>query len=408
MHEALGALTVALADSPTTHARRALPESSTESALAGVLADSPITQGRRALPESTTESAFAEMLADSLTTQDSRARPELTTESTFADVLAEVMSVERVSVDSNFFDDLGADSMVMARFCARVRKRPDLPSVSIKDIYQHPTIRSLATALTDAVPVPAPMPVERVFAEVLAEVMSVERVSVDSNFFDDLGADSMVMARFCARVRKRPDLPAVSIKDVYQHPTIASLATALTDAAPVQVESPVPVESPAAVQSPAATSVEVPTPAKTWQVALCGALQLLIFLGYSYLAALVIAQGYEWVSAGTGVLDIYLRSALSAFALFLFLFTVPILAKWILIGRWKPQQIRIWSLAYVRFWVVKTLVRRNPIVLFTGSPLFNLYLRALGAKVGRGCGDLVHPRADLHRPAHHRRRHGHP
>ncbi len=60
------------------------------------------------------------------------------------------------------------------------------------------------------------------------------------------------------------------------------------------------------------------------------------------------------------------------------------MAKWILIGRWKPQQIRIWSLAYLRFWVVKTLVRRNPIVLFTGSPLFNLYLRALGAKVGRG------------------------
>ena len=60
--------------------------------------------------------------------------------------------MERVSVDSNFFDDLGADSMVMARFCARVRKRPDLPSVSIKDIYQYPTIKSLATAVADAAP----------------------------------------------------------------------------------------------------------------------------------------------------------------------------------------------------------------------------------------------------------------
>ena len=30
--------------------------------------------------------------------------------------------------------------------------------------------------------------------------MGVERVSVDSHFFDDLGADSMVMAQFCARV----------------------------------------------------------------------------------------------------------------------------------------------------------------------------------------------------------------
>ena len=221
---------------------------------------------------------------------------------------------------------------------------------------------------------------ETAFADVLADVVNVERVSVNSNFFDDLGADSMVMARFCARVRKRPDLPSVSIKDIYEHPTITSLAAALGEAAPVAVESP------AAVQSPAPTSVEVEVPkrAGTLQVVFCGALQLLIFLGYSYLAAVVIAQGYDWISAGSGVLDIYLRSVLSGSALFGFLFTVPIVAKWILIGRWKPQQIRIWSLAYVRFWVVKTLVRRNPIVLFTGSPLFNLYLRALGAKIGRG------------------------
>ena len=202
--------------------------------------------------------------------------------------------------------------------------------------------------------------------------MRVERVSVDSNFFDDLGADSMVMARFCARVRKRPDLPAVSIKDIYQHPTIRILAAALAD------------DSPVIVETPAATSDEVAMPARTSQVVLCGALQLLAFLVYISLAALVMAQGYDWISAGSGVLDIYLRSVISGCALFLFMFTIPILAKWILIGRWKPKEIRIWSLAYVRFWVVKTLVRRNPIVLFTGSPLFNLYLRALGAKVGRG------------------------
>ena len=266
----------------------------------------------------------------------------------------------------------------MARFCARVRKRPDLPSVSIKDIYQHPTIRSLATALTDTAPVPrraGPSPTCWLTS------CSVERVSVDSNFFDDLGADSMVMARFCARVRKRPDLPSVSIKDIYQHPTIEAWRR---HSRTPRLSCRIARRVAGYVRSPAATSVEVATPARTSQVVLCGALQLLIFLGYSYLAALVIAQGYEWISAGTGVLDIYLRSVISGCALFLFLFTVPILAKWILIGRWKPQQIRIWSLAYVRFWVVKTLVRRNPIVLFTGSPLFNLYLRALGAKVGRG------------------------
>src|ERR671925_1435151 len=70
-------------------------------------------------------------------------------ESIFAEVLADVLRVDRVSVDSHFFDELGADSLVMARFCARVRKQGNLPPVSMKDIYAHPTIRSLAEALAD-------------------------------------------------------------------------------------------------------------------------------------------------------------------------------------------------------------------------------------------------------------------
>ena len=71
-------------------------------------------------------------------------------------MLADIVGTEHVSVDDHFFDDLGADSMLMARFCARVRKRTDLPSVSMQDIYQHPTIRSLAAALAGDVPTAVP------------------------------------------------------------------------------------------------------------------------------------------------------------------------------------------------------------------------------------------------------------
>src|SRR5437764_472223 len=72
---------------------------------------------------------------------------ETPTESILAKVLAGVMRVERVPVDSHFFDELGADSLVMAHFCARVRKRGDLPPISMKEVYAHPTIRNLAEAL---------------------------------------------------------------------------------------------------------------------------------------------------------------------------------------------------------------------------------------------------------------------
>jgi non-ribosomal peptide synthetase-like protein len=216
---------------------------------------------------------------------------------------------------------------------------------------------------------------ESSLAEVLADIVHVERVPVDSHFFDDLGADSMVMARFCARIRKRPDLPSVSMKDIYRHPTIRQLAAAL---AAVADPSPAPVEP----SVPA--SIEVATPASTREYVLCGTLQLLVFLGYSYFAALVVEQGFGWMTAGSGLVDIYLRAVLFSGASFLGVCALPIMAKWILIGRWKPQQIRIWSLTYLRFWIVKTLVRANPLVLFAGSPLYVLYLRALGAKIGRG------------------------
>ena len=69
--------------------------------------------------------------------------------------------------------------------------------------------------------------IERDLAELLAGVLRVERVSADSHFFDDLAADSLLMARFNAAIRDRGDLPAVSMKDVYLHPTIRRLAAAL-------------------------------------------------------------------------------------------------------------------------------------------------------------------------------------
>ena len=235
---------------------------------------------------------------------------------------------------------------------------------------------------------------EMIFAEVLADLMHVEQVPVDGHFFDDLGADSLVMAHFCARVRKRPDLPSVSMKDIYRNPTLRSLAAALAPAEPAVAAATVPsvadarigaAEMPTGVLAKPAAPAEVAAPARTREYIVCGALQLLFFLGYAWVTALVGARAYEWISAGSGLRDIYLRSVLFGGAGFAVVCTIPILAKWLLIGRWKPRQIRIWSLTYVRFWIVRTLVRSNPLVfLTTGSPLYVLYLRALGAKIGPG------------------------
>ncbi|WP_052863165.1 Pls/PosA family non-ribosomal peptide synthetase [Streptomyces niger] len=224
--------------------------------------------------------------------------------------------------------------------------------------------------------VPATTGTESLLAEVLASVVHVEHIPLDSHFFDDLSADSMLMARFCARVRKRDDLPTVSMKDIYRYPTIRSLAAAFDAPAPAPAVPDVVVPAESAPPEPAAEG-------STARYVLCGALQLLLFLGYAYVTALVLALGYGWIAAGSGLLDGYVRTVLFGGAVFVGMCVLPILAKWLLIGRWKPQKIRIWSLAYVRFWLVRTLIQLNPLVLFAGSPLYVLYLKALGAHIGR-------------------------
>src|SRR5439155_670913 len=120
-------------------------------------------------------------------------------------------------------------------------------------------------------------------------------------------------------------LPSASMKDIYGHPTIRSLAAALAVAAPKPAQPPV---------SP---QIEAATPTSTREYIFCGALQALFFLTYSYVAVLAIVADYEWVSAGSSAVDIYLRLVLACSTFFLAVCAVPVAAKWVLVGRWKPQ-----------------------------------------------------------------------
>ncbi|MGW4600645.1 Pls/PosA family non-ribosomal peptide synthetase [Streptomyces sp. NPDC004457] len=216
---------------------------------------------------------------------------------------------------------------------------------------------------------------ERKLAETLAEVTGCDHVPAESNFFTDLGANSLVMAQFCARLRKNPDLPSPSMRDIYRHPTIRSLTAALVQAAPAETAAPVP--------EPAASPAPV-TRVNPVHHLLCGTAQLLVFLVYSLVWGFVTARGYEWIAAGSGFVGIYVRSLLFGGIGFLALCAFPVVAKWLLVGRWKPGEFPLWGAAYLRFWLVKVLLHANPMVFFVGTPLYVLYLRALGARIGKG------------------------
>lgn len=236
--------------------------------------------------------------------------------------------------------------------------------------------------------------VTQAFAEVLAAVLQTPDIPPGADFFADLGADSMLMARFCARVRKQPDLPTVSMQDVYTSPTLAKLVASVSRTGEDKTPEP-----PSPIDASVPTSAEVTVAARAEHL-LCGLLQLVSYLAYSLALSAAGAAAYLWVSIGNGLVEIYLRAVGAGALLFVASGLVPIAAKWLIIGRWKPGEIRIWSLAYYRFWLVKTLIHASPMVWFlVGSPALSWYLRALGAQVGRNvliltrnipvCTDLV-------------------
>lgn len=212
---------------------------------------------------------------------------------------------------------------------------------------------------------------ERTVADVLASVLQVERVSITDDFFMDLGAHSLLMARFGSELRQSAGLPDISMRDVYQNPTVEKLARLLET-------------------RDFATAPELKIKTDPRHVAsnlsyyACGAMQLAFGLAYALLGLWALVIGFEWTYAKIDDLAaLYLRVVTFSAASFIGFSSLSIAAKWILIGRWKEGAIPIWSLGYFRFWVVKFLMRTSPMAAFVGTPVYNAYLRLLGAKVGR-------------------------
>ena len=73
--------------------------------------------------------------------------------------------------------------------------------------------------------------------------------------------------------------------------------------------------------------------------AACGTVQLLLFLASLVTAAKVLETGYLWVVAATGIVDAYLRALAWGAGTFAGFTLLPIVAKWLLIGRFKAARV---------------------------------------------------------------------
>jgi non-ribosomal peptide synthetase-like protein len=110
------------------------------------------------------------------------------------------------------------------------------------------------------------------------------------------------------------------------------------------------------------------------------------------LQALAIRFGYLWTALGAGVVLLVAGAVAGAIA---------VIAKWLVVGRITAIEHPLWSSFVWRNEVADTFVETVAAPWFaraaSGTPVMNLWLRGLGASIGRGvwCETYWLPEADL-------------
>lgn len=219
---------------------------------------------------------------------------------------------------------------------------------------------------------------EKEIASIWEKALSCSHISLDADFFYDLGGHSLHAAKIISNLRKIPAFRNISILDLYKNPNIEQLVEKFTNASSEN-------------QYDEEISKRKKYIAPKWKYYLC-ALAQLFGIVFQYAVGswqlLAVYVFYFWNSSEYSLSS--KEDLLGLLAMFLFLpiisLTIPVLMKWLLLGRVKSGEYPLWGWFYFRWWFVHRLITSSfPYKNMAGTPLITIYYRLLGAKIGNNC-----------------------
>ena len=215
---------------------------------------------------------------------------------------------------------------------------------------------------------------EKEIIRVMEKHFEKDDISMDDDFFYDLGGHSLLAATVCSELRKNSKFSSISVIDIYNFTKISDLSK--------ELESK--YAKTANTQKRKADEVYKPSNFSYYSCMFFQGVSLL-FIAFLY--------GLEWLGpffvysyyyqADYGVRDSLLKMFEMYFALLPILTVFSILFKWAVIGKIKAGKHKLWGFYYFRFWVVDKIINISPAMYFSGTPIINIYLRLLGAKIGK-------------------------
>ncbi|HSK55176.1 MAG TPA: Pls/PosA family non-ribosomal peptide synthetase [Jiangellales bacterium] len=223
--------------------------------------------------------------------------------------------------------------------------------------------------------VAAESPTEQRIAAVWAEVLGLpaDAVSVEADFFTDLGGHSLLAATVVSRLRSEQAGAGLSVMDLYSHPTVRALARHQDELAGQ------------AVGGGTAVAVARPEPPRRWRVAAFAVAQLGWLYALLVLFMLPIGLVYglndgvpSWALVGQLVATIPLAYLLGRWVL-------PIVAVRLLSRGITEGTHPLWGAVHLRVWAAQRIMALSPLMILSGSPWAETYLRLAGARVGEAC-----------------------
>ena len=220
-------------------------------------------------------------------------------------------------------------------------------------------------------------------------------VSIDNNFFLELGGDSLIAAGMISELRQNDHFLHASMFAIYSHPTIRGFASVVTEEGfDANHDSLAPQESPVVGQGSQALAVGQTDLAHssapsllTAKFALCGIGQffsLYVVLGLAGLQWLAPFLAYSYLNdSNYSIVASLLGGMLALISVYPPMVFLIVVLKWILLGRLKAGRYPLWGWFYLRWWFVRAVESVIPINYLVGTPLLGFYARMMGAKIGR-------------------------
>jgi non-ribosomal peptide synthetase-like protein len=221
-------------------------------------------------------------------------------------------------------------------------------------------------------------PTERRLIEVWSTLFRPLRVSLDDDFFLDLGGHSLLVAQMVSELRKDTQFASLAVVDVYNHPTVARLAAALDSTPRPAVPQPGAPSAAPLRNSHARREGMWHFMAGTVQSA-----SLYFVFGFRGLQSVAPYLIYFLLALNHPVRDAAAWAAASAIAVFPILVVVAVAVKWLLLGRIRPGRHPLWGGYYLRWWFVQVLLESVPLNLLGGTPLLPFVYRLLGVRIDK-------------------------